>query len=72
VVVEPVRIGEQRVEILSGLEADERVVTSAQFLLDSETSRSSELKRIDSGNANPVATDKVDMAPASDGGHNHD
>ncbi len=72
VVVEPGRIGEQRVEILSGLKAGERVVTSAQFLLDSESSRSSELKRIGGRDEDPAATDKVEMTPASDGGHNHD
>jgi len=35
-VVETGRTGDERVEILSGLEPGTRVATSAQFLLDSE------------------------------------
>jgi Cu(I)/Ag(I) efflux system membrane fusion protein len=40
------RVGEQRAEILDGLEQGDRVVTSAQFLIDSESSRSSDFKRM--------------------------
>ena len=40
------RIAEERVEILDGLQADEEVVTAAQFLLDSESSKSSDFKRM--------------------------
>ena len=40
------RQAEKRVEILQGLAAGERVVTSAQFLLDSESSKSSDFKRM--------------------------
>mgnify|MGYP000041146618 CR=1 FL=1 len=36
-------------EILSGLVADDRIVTSAQFLIDSESSKSSDFKRMDHG-----------------------
>ncbi|WP_237068189.1 efflux RND transporter periplasmic adaptor subunit [Microbulbifer guangxiensis] len=39
----------ERVEILEGLEAGQRVVTSAQFLLDSESSVSAGLERLDAG-----------------------
>ncbi len=40
------RIDTDHVEILSGIEAGERVVTSAQFLLDSESSKTSDFKRM--------------------------
>ena len=40
------RIGEDKVEILSGLKDGERIVTSAQFLIDSESSKTSDFKRM--------------------------
>jgi len=40
------------VEILAGVEAGERVVTSAQFLIDSEASLKAGLQRLDSGGGN--------------------
>ena len=40
------RMDEQSVEVLDGLQAGDSVVTSAQFLLDSESSRSSDFKRM--------------------------
>lgn len=40
------RVGERQVEILSGLSAGDRIVTSAQFLIDSESSKTSDLKRM--------------------------
>ncbi|MEJ2444570.1 MAG: efflux RND transporter periplasmic adaptor subunit [Exilibacterium sp.] len=40
------RIGENQVEILSGLEEGERIVTSAQFLIDSESSKTSDFRRM--------------------------
>lgn len=40
------RISEESAEILSGLEEGERIVTSAQFLLDSESSKTSDFKRM--------------------------
>lgn len=40
------RIGENKVEILSGLQNGERIVTSAQFLIDSESSKTSDFKRM--------------------------
>ncbi|MGS2719810.1 efflux RND transporter periplasmic adaptor subunit [Paraglaciecola aestuariivivens] len=40
------RVGTDYIEILSGLEQDEKVVTSAQFLIDSESSKSSDFKRM--------------------------
>jgi len=41
------RVGERYVEILSGLQAHDDVVVSAQFLLDSESSKSADLQRMD-------------------------
>ncbi|SEA46308.1 efflux RND transporter periplasmic adaptor subunit [Microbulbifer marinus] len=41
------RIGEQQVEILAGLREGERIVTSAQFLIDSESSKTSDFMRMD-------------------------
>jgi len=40
------RLGSSRVEILSGLMAGDDIVTSAQFLIDSESSKSSDFKRM--------------------------
>lgn len=40
------RIDNDNIEILSGLDEGERIVTSAQFLLDSESSKSSDFKRM--------------------------
>jgi Cu(I)/Ag(I) efflux system membrane fusion protein len=40
------RFDDNSVEILAGLDAGEEVVTSAQFLLDSESSKSSDFKRM--------------------------
>lgn len=40
----------QRVEILEGLSEGDAIVTSAQFLLDSESSKTSDFKRIDATN----------------------
>ncbi|MDG1733266.1 MAG: efflux RND transporter periplasmic adaptor subunit [Thalassotalea sp.] len=40
------KVFDQKVEILAGLDDGETVVTSAQFLLDSESSKSSDFKRM--------------------------
>lgn len=40
------RLDNDSAEILEGLEEDERVVTSAQYLLDSESSKTSDFKRM--------------------------
>ncbi len=40
------RFDAQFVEVLSGLQSGEKIVTSAQFLLDSESSKSSDFKRM--------------------------
>tara|TARA_B100000745_G_C20148401_1_gene393746 strand:+ start:106 stop:1614 length:1509 start_codon:yes stop_codon:yes gene_type:complete len=44
--VELGRMDEQYAEILKGLSIEDRVVTSAQFLLDSESSKNSDFKRM--------------------------
>lgn len=43
------RVDDQYAEILSGIDTGERVVVSAQFLLDSESSKASDFKRMDHG-----------------------
>jgi Cu(I)/Ag(I) efflux system membrane fusion protein len=45
--VQPGRIGRTQAEILSGLKAGDRIVSSAQFLIDSESSRTSDFRRMD-------------------------
>ena len=58
-----VRVGRfdgKSVEILEGLSEGEKVVSSAQFLLDSESSKSSDFKRM-----NHDATDKVETMPST-------
>ncbi|MED5523711.1 MAG: efflux RND transporter periplasmic adaptor subunit [Pseudomonadota bacterium] len=46
VAVEVGRVGERQVQILSGLKEGDRIVTSAQFLIDSESSKTSDFKRM--------------------------
>jgi len=41
------RLDSKNTEILSGLKAGDRIVSSAQFLLDSESSKTSDFKRMD-------------------------
>lgn len=48
--VEVGRESEGRIEILNGLQAEDWVVTSAQFLLDSESSQNADLSRINGVN----------------------
>jgi Cu(I)/Ag(I) efflux system membrane fusion protein len=56
------RYDDKSVEILAGLEEGERVVSSAQFLLDSESSKSSDFKRMN----HPLeATEFEQSAPSS-------
>ena len=49
VAVDVGRVDDQYTEILSGIDAGERVVVSAQFLLDSESSKASDFKRMEHG-----------------------
>jgi Cu(I)/Ag(I) efflux system membrane fusion protein len=57
---------EGRTEILSGLEAGERVVTSGQFLIDSEASLSGVLARLSEDGAQEHQTSPTDAPPARD------
>jgi len=52
------RFTENYAQILSGLSEGEKVVTSAQFLLDSESSKTSDFKRM--GNQEEESTPKID------------
>ncbi|MEC7376196.1 MAG: efflux RND transporter periplasmic adaptor subunit, partial [Pseudomonadota bacterium] len=58
--VTPGRVGDKYAEILDGLMPGDTVVTSAQFLIDSESSKSSDFQRMSA----PQAQD--------DGGMNHE
>ena len=52
------RIGDRQAEVLSGLEEGEQIVTSAQFLIDSESSKTSDFRRmshLDENKAPPAA-----------------
>lgn len=55
IAVEVGRIGDQQTEILSGLKEGEQIVTSAQFLIDSESSKTSDFKRMDTEETMPGA-----------------
>lgn len=62
VTVQVGRFGRDNIEILSGLAEGEEVVSSAQFLLDSESSKSSDFKRM---NAQPFASENDNVATAT-------
>ncbi len=57
--------GNDSVEVIEGLQAGEQIVTSAQFLIDSESSKNSDFKRIsqksstDTNNINEADTESV-------------
>ena len=55
IAVEPGQIGEREAEVRSGLRVGDRVVVSAQFLLDSESSRQSDFQRIDGAQSDQTA-----------------
>jgi Cu(I)/Ag(I) efflux system membrane fusion protein len=59
------KVSRSHIEILSGLDANDNVVTSAQFLLDSESSISSDFQRMQS----KKSTDSHDHSMME---HNHD
>jgi Cu(I)/Ag(I) efflux system membrane fusion protein len=48
IAVEIGQVYQDSIEILDGLSSDDRIVTSAQFLIDSESSKSSDFKRMES------------------------
>ncbi len=53
------RLGTRHYEVLAGLDAGDRVVTSAQFLIDSESSRQAELQRMGDPAEKPLQTARV-------------
>ena len=55
------RIDGEFAEIRSGLSVGERVVTSAQFLLDSESSKTSDFMRMQPASMNDAAIDRSTM-----------
>jgi Cu(I)/Ag(I) efflux system membrane fusion protein len=55
--VEVGRIVDEQVEILAGLEPGDRIVTSAQFLLDSESSKTSDFKRMEAPSEQSAAAE---------------
>ena len=61
------RIADNHVEILSGLQAGDEIVVSAQFLLDSESSKSADFKRME-----PVDMRATVPHSAHGEGHAHD
>lgn len=66
VAVEVGRVGRAQVEVLSGVREGERIVTSAQFLIDSESSKTSDFKRMEHRGQD-------EQAPAADhGAHQHE
>ena len=71
VTVTPGRVGEARIEILDGLEPDQMVVTSAQFLLDSESNRAADLQRLEAP-AEAGDPDQDGHHDMSQTGHQHD
>ena len=48
------RIGDKYAEILGGIEPGETVVTSAQFLIDSESSKTSDFQRMSASGSNAM------------------
>jgi len=64
------RYDSESVEILEGLSAGERVVSSAQFLLDSESSKSSDFKRMHYYSAQNELTE-MDMSDSNDSFSSH-
>ncbi|ALS99431.1 efflux RND transporter periplasmic adaptor subunit [Lacimicrobium alkaliphilum] len=64
VAVEVGHIAQHQVEILAGLNSNERIVTSAQFLIDSESSKTSDFKRMDGYTQQNGATEEQTSAEA--------
>ena len=53
------RLGDRQYEVISGLSEGDRVVTSAQFLLDSESSKQADLQRMGDAPERPQQTARV-------------
>jgi Cu(I)/Ag(I) efflux system membrane fusion protein len=59
VAVKTGRISNQRVEIIAGLSPGEEIVSSAQFLLDSESSKTSDFLRLDQEESQAIESAEV-------------
>lgn len=67
------RVGEHYIEILGGVAEHDDVVVSAQFLLDSESSKSADLQRMESGDrATAFPTDDSGAGQRQEMGGSHD
>jgi membrane fusion protein, copper/silver efflux system len=71
VLVEVGRVTEQFVEILAGLKEHQMVVTSAQFLLDSESASGAEFQRLESDQAPEVDHSQMDHSQMDHSQMNH-
>ncbi|MEP4484552.1 MAG: efflux RND transporter periplasmic adaptor subunit [Halioglobus sp.] len=69
VAIIPGRIGSNRVEVLEGLSTGDTVVSSAQFLLDSESSRESDFKRMEERSS--IDHESMDHGPMDHESMNH-
>ena len=67
VAVELGRMDPEQVEILSGLDAGERVVVSAQFLLDSESGKTADFRRM-----TPMSPDDQEAMKGHEGHEGHE
>ncbi len=64
--IEAGREAGDNIEVLQGLDEGERIVTSAQFMLDSESSQSADLSRINSSEATTHNSSNTEHASATD------
>ncbi len=71
VAVEVGRIAGDNAEILSGLQAGDRIVTSAQFLIDSESSRTSDFERMSAPMAPADQSGEMEMDTSGSQGMDH-
>jgi Cu(I)/Ag(I) efflux system membrane fusion protein len=60
------RLSDQYIEVVQGLEVGDRVVTSAQFLLDSESSKRSDFKRMEAAGQQDASSMPNHAMPAED------
>jgi Cu(I)/Ag(I) efflux system membrane fusion protein len=60
------RFFNQKVEVLNGLQAGDRIVTSAQFLIDSESNIDSDLQRMNSSDIGSADMDAAAMESNDD------
>lgn len=66
------RVTQEYVEILNGVEEGEAVVTSAQFLLDSESSKTSDFKRLHHGDSDTEISAKSNVVTNDGNTNSHD